>query len=485
MSNSISFYKTNNLPSNFTPNSVYFVNNSSNDSLDIYVTDNAGSAYYNLYSKANLDSRLNSLNIIKNKIPIGAVIAFTKEVNIPGFLRCNGASVSRTTYSSLFSVVGTRFNQASDTSIYAPWNRQQKFNQEDFLITSAATVHNTLPVANAFGSAVVLNKKVYLFTGRNSTQYNSYIYKATIDDSGNISSWTLDNTIVNGLNSPTVVAHRNRLYLIGLRNSGTFTNSVYSIAYDQITGDLLYSTIRQEVSYPINIFNPDVFVFKDRLYVAGGLTTNTAVTNLVRYSQIDSNGALGPWQTSGNLNVSRGGFTGIILGNYYYAIGGYTGGTNSSNNISRAILNNDGTLGSWATYGTIPSGLHYYNPLVTAKRIYLIGGITGTTYQNTVRSAAILANKNPNGTWHTFNSVGSVVAAGCSFATSSALYIAGGMTASNTYTSNVIKIPIVGGLNNYLDYLLNPALFDNSINFNLPDYTHHLKNSLYHYIRAF
>ncbi len=42
-------------------------------------------------------------------IPSGVVMAYLSEITPTGWLQCNGAAVSRTTYANLFAVIGTRY----------------------------------------------------------------------------------------------------------------------------------------------------------------------------------------------------------------------------------------------------------------------------------------------------------------------------------------------------------------------------------------
>jgi microcystin-dependent protein len=70
---------------------------------------------------ANLQSQLNSLtNSISNAIPSGALLPFVGNFNVipTGFLLCSGAAVSRTTYATLFSRIGTRYGVGNGTTTF-------------------------------------------------------------------------------------------------------------------------------------------------------------------------------------------------------------------------------------------------------------------------------------------------------------------------------------------------------------------------------
>lgn len=55
------------------------------------------------------------INII---LPVGSVIAFASYASPRGYLACNGAMVSRTTYAALFSVIGTTYGTGNDSNTF-------------------------------------------------------------------------------------------------------------------------------------------------------------------------------------------------------------------------------------------------------------------------------------------------------------------------------------------------------------------------------
>ena len=69
-----------------------------------------------LYISQTLVPALNS-----GQVPTGSIMPWAANGNLPtGFLLCNGASVSRTTYADLFNVIGTAFGTASGSTFNLP-----------------------------------------------------------------------------------------------------------------------------------------------------------------------------------------------------------------------------------------------------------------------------------------------------------------------------------------------------------------------------
>ncbi len=53
-----------------------------------------------------------------NSVPVGAVVYYTKTTLPTGWLRCDGTAVSRTTYASLFAIVGTQWGVGDGSTTF-------------------------------------------------------------------------------------------------------------------------------------------------------------------------------------------------------------------------------------------------------------------------------------------------------------------------------------------------------------------------------
>lgn len=62
-------------------------------------------------------------------VPIGTIIDYASNTPPDGYLVCNGATISRTTYSALFSVIGTKYGSGDGSSTFALPNLINKFKQ--------------------------------------------------------------------------------------------------------------------------------------------------------------------------------------------------------------------------------------------------------------------------------------------------------------------------------------------------------------------
>lgn len=59
-----------------------------------------------------------SVATLQNATPVGAVMAFARSTAPTGWLKCNGAAVSRTTYAALFSAIGTTWGNGDGSTTF-------------------------------------------------------------------------------------------------------------------------------------------------------------------------------------------------------------------------------------------------------------------------------------------------------------------------------------------------------------------------------
>lgn len=93
-------------------------------------------------------------NISLTTLPTGTVIAYSADTVPDGFLLCNGATVSRTTYAALFAVIGTTYGEGNGTTTFDLPNLTDRFIQGS--TTAGTTKEAGLP--NITGSFTLRNQ---------------------------------------------------------------------------------------------------------------------------------------------------------------------------------------------------------------------------------------------------------------------------------------------------------------------------------------
>lgn len=68
-------------------------------------------------------------NVVLDTAPVGSVIAFAANSAPSGYLLCNGAAVSRTTYANLFAAIGTTYGKGDGSKTFNLPNLTDRFIQ--------------------------------------------------------------------------------------------------------------------------------------------------------------------------------------------------------------------------------------------------------------------------------------------------------------------------------------------------------------------
>lgn len=241
-----------------------------------------------------------------------------------GFLRCNGALVSKTTYANLYAATIDTLNNRTVIGSGKPWLEQYNINNSNAIAFTSPTPGSALSATTSSGAVIVTKNKAFIFGGTNGVNINT-IQSASIAEDGTVGVWAnLTLTLPSGLRHFQVVTTKNYVYVIAGAGSGNSTNFIYR-------------------------------------------------------SVIDGSGNLGAWQTDGVLPAGLSGHQVFLTSGYMYVIGGSVdGGVTALNTVYKSPITNDGSLGTWSTGPTLPANIQYTRLSVTKGRVYLIGGHTGS-----------------------------------------------------------------------------------------------------------
>jgi len=194
-----------------------------------------------------------------------------------------------------------------------------------------------------------------------------------------------------------------------------------------------------------------IVAYNGYLYAIGGKDASCAGANTicgtVYKATIGANGEPISWTdlTGSPLLTARSYAGAVVYNNRIYVAGGQTNGNlNGVQSVEFANINPDGTLSAWDTAGMtlIPvagrwgHSLQQYNGY-----LYLLGGASTTTTQNTVQYIKINANGSMASSWVTSTPFGGVRATyGGNFATiwGGYLYVTGGCSAMSTTNCSTI-----------------------------------------------
>ena len=313
-----------------------------------------------------------------------------------------------------------------------------------------------LTTGRSFVSGTVYNGYLYALGGYNAGSLSTTEY-SHIGTNGVPGTWTSTTAMANARDSFTATASNGYVYVMGGFNSGTSLayNDVY---YAQLnangtigtgtTGTTWFTTS----SFTTARENLWSLVYNGYLYVGGGSDISSNYYADVQSALINTNGTLGSFVANTSFTTGRRNASAVAANGYLYVMGG-NNGSNLATTQSAAINNGGlGTVASWVTTNTVTTARSNHASVAYNGYMYVLGGYDGTNYLNDVQYAPINSN-GTLGTWHyTHNSTDDSTSFVAGFTTGRRaatvtvyggyMYIMGGLGASATYLNDVQYAPI-------------------------------------------
>jgi hypothetical protein len=410
---------------------------------ELILSSNPGSGEH-MVPKQYVDGMTNSLSAAKT----GDIVRKAYSTTPTGFLKCNGAEVSKTTYSDLYAILGDSNTNYNIVGSGEPWKQQYEFNNIPTGDLGSWTAGTNLPSNAGWSNLIVTKNRVYLIGGYNGSAYTSTVYTAPINSDGTLGAWSTGTAFPLAIGVSQAIITKNRVYLLGGYGLSGHLNTIYSAV---INSDGTIGTWENNGTLPVNISGHQIFVTKNRVYILGGYN-NTGYLNSVYTATLNADGTIGAWSTGTSLPVQVCYFKHAIIKNRVYIFGGETTGGTVLSTIYTAPINPDGTLGTWSTYSiSMPGPVKYQQIFVTKNTLYMIGGnSSGSTVISTVYACVI----NPDGTlgtWTTVSALPTTINVSQIFATKSKVYLIGGANGV-VYLQSVYYVSVNGGKNDYSVY---------------------------------
>ena len=418
-----------------------------------------------------------------NQYAVGDVILKPYTTTPPGFLKCNGSMVSKTTYSALYAVIGDAFGGVSGSSytlmpgVGKPWKQQYNINNTQSGDITGWTTAGSLPMAFGASQAIVTKNRVYMLGGSGGNDYD--VYTAPINSDGTLGTWSTAPSLPIPVSGQQSIVTKNRVYILGGRNGYGVISTVYSAP---INADGTLGTWTAGPSLPGPLAYSQAIVTSNRVYLLGGWDGN-GVVSIVYTAPINSDGTLGAWTTGPSLPIGLADTHAIVANSRLYLLGGDPSGGNSSTSVVHtAPINADGTLGSWTTAPSLPRPISQAQAIATNNKVYILGGNDNYTWLSTVYTAPINAD-GTLGTWTTGTPLPLAIDYSQVIVTSSRVYILGGRTSSGNI-STIYSASFSGGLNDYSPYYDGTIQPTDPNSFGLPDFTaQDTASNIYHYIK--
>ena len=403
-----------------------------------------------------------------------------------GFLQCNGAMVSKTTYANLYAVLTVDYDDRIMMGAGKPWQQQYGFNPNAHYSFNSPVARSNLANTTANAQIAVTKNKIFVLGGAiGSGVLSNAIQSATLDANGNIGTWSnIALTLPSGMSNFQVVVARNYLYLLAGVSAGNANNFIYRTPIDSL-GNL--GNWQTAGVLPQGVSGHQVVVTTTRMYVIGGSIDGGITTiDKVYYADIAADGSLGSWTAGPALPFGMQHTRVAVTKGRVYLLGGHTGSTVVPNLIY-GVVDSTGAITSWTASTVLPSSVAQGGVVVTDSYVYYIGGTTSGNLSGATGSiyrAAIQADSSI-GTWELLS--GSFAVKG-----SSLVFLPGGITAiggidsNGTYLNTVTQfinntVNVSGDLSFYYsdDVLVGSAATE----FRLPDLPVDPSTNMKHYIK--
>lgn len=353
----------------------------------------------------------------------GGVGAWTATTPLPS-VRFHHKAVAYNSH--LYVLGGTNGGSFFDDVLYAP------INSDGSLGSWTATTSFT-GIRAALG-AVAVNNYLYIAGGEyGSGNRQSDIQRAAIRTDGTLGGWTTVGSLPTGRGNIGMTAVNNNIYIVGGNSSGGVLHTA-TLRYP-VNADGSLGSVVTEPNLPVGTGGGgnSTIVSRGYIYFAGGWT-NSGATSAVYFAPIAANGSVGTWSTTNSFATARGWTNIAASGDYLYIAGGDNGADSAFyGDVQYSKLSDPGAVSSYTTSGnTFTNTRRGAATVVHDRYLYVIGGDNGGAASNTVYKALI----NINGTIGTFSST-TAMPGSRTYAAAAAyngrIYVIGGC--SNTYSN--------------------------------------------------
>lgn len=180
-----------------------------------------------------------------------------------------------------------------------------------------------------------------------------------------------------------------------------------------------------------------VVITKDYIYQIGGNNATPVFFNNIYAAPILSDGSLGSWASAGTIPVATSRMKVIMTKNRLVLIGGQinNGSDAFTTNCYSCPINSDGTLGSWVAEPSLNTSRGGYSVLVNHPYVYVFGGLHGGTSASIATCERALINDDGTlGAWSFTTSLPGSLTDSVAFDTGSKIYLVTGYNGTITAT---------------------------------------------------
>lgn len=259
-------------------------------------------------------------------------------------------------------------------------------------MAQAALWNSTAAMKTTRGAAGVLevDGRLYVIGGVDGWRFLNTSEFTTIQPDGSLAPWQAGPALVEDRGYFGVAAHNGFIYAVGGGNGQNGHNLLRSVERAKIQADGTLGAWQAEKE-ALNVPRrcSKILVVGDYLYAFGGYG-GTFLDSIER-ARINADGSLGKWELlTDHFITPRYIHTMAHTDKALYAIGGHAeqGGTGMESS-EFAIVNGDGSLGSWKASAALKQGRYGLMSVVHEGYVYAMGGLNGATFYDVIERSRI------------------------------------------------------------------------------------------------
>jgi hypothetical protein len=239
--------------------------------------------------------------------------------------------------------------------------------------------------------SIVHSGKLYVIGGMDEYGNRlSDVYFAEINPDGSVDSWVSTASLPDGRDGHRSVVWEDYVYTFGGARPGGGHIETATVWYSVINADGTLGAWTSTTGLPYTVSQPLAVAWNGRIYFGGGWT-GFSWKREIYYAEINPDGSIDSWIPTTDLPEPRRWTTSVAHSDRIYVIGGVSGG-GYHDTVYYATINPDGSVGTWSTTESLPNPRAYASAEVVDGQIYYCGGSDGTTFFDEVIHATINAD---------------------------------------------------------------------------------------------
>jgi hypothetical protein len=239
-----------------------------------------------------------------------------------------------------------------------------------------------LPAAIGGATGEVVHGVLVIAGGQSRTGFSNLTNTSVVQADGSLAPWKAQATLLEPKMHAASFTVGSRMYVLGgfSYDAATMASTIYDdVLAADVGADGTIASWTQVGKLPQTWTHMAVSQADGYVYLAGGLHgdpyNNAPVVQDVVRAQIAADGTLGQWTTMPKLLVPLATHSSFVYGGWLYEVGGIDDVPEQVKQVWRAPIQPDYTLGKWETAASMPLGRGHVHKLpIVNDRVYSVSG---------------------------------------------------------------------------------------------------------------